>query len=57
MSDARVKVCSVSLCGGTVKVVTSGLTADEARLLQTVIDNRVRRFAKNLNGMRKENDK
>lgn len=55
MSDARVKVNFVSMADAcTVVVKVSGLTADEQRKLRAVVDNRVRRFAKNLNGNENE---
>lgn len=46
----RVRVEFVSINAGTVCVKVDGLTSEEHRKLRAIIDNRVRRFAKNLNG-------
>lgn len=49
MSDSRVKVNFVKLFDCAVLVSVSGLTEDERRKLRSVVDSRVRRFAKTLN--------
>lgn len=51
MSEDRVKVNFVRLTSGVVVASVSGLTDEERRKLRSVVDSRVRRFAKTLNNV------